>query len=140
MKWKEIIKKILETGIWIQPIVYRLLVYFLKRLDMFDLTDHQIRVISLYVSVLSVFMFWTESINQPREKYAMVGKQKAMYPDIPKTLLHKIPSGILLGKDKKTGTYVCKKLSEDGHVFLVGGSGSGKSPIGCSSGWRRCAS
>ena len=57
----------------------------------------------------------------------MSGKQKAMYPEIPKSLLHKIPSGILLGRDRRSGKYVCKPLNEDGHVFLIGGSGSGKS-------------
>lgn len=57
----------------------------------------------------------------------MTGKEQAMYPAIPKRLLHKTPEGIILGRDKRTKKYVCKQLNEDGHVFLIGGSGSGKS-------------
>ncbi len=57
----------------------------------------------------------------------MIGKERAMYPPIPKALLHRSPMGIILGRDPKSNKYICKPLSEDGHVFLIGGSGSGKS-------------
>ena len=127
MKKKKILKAIIATGIWVQPIAYCLLVYFFKKWNLFELNDPQIRVAALFASFLIVLMIWTESINQPREDQAMIGKQKAMYPKIPEILLHKKPTGIMLGRDKRSGKYVCKELNEDGHVFLIGGSGSGKS-------------
>lgn len=61
----------------------------------------------------------------PREQDAIMGKEKAMYPPVPKQMLYKEPTGIVLGKYK--GKYVCRDINADGHVFLIGGSGSGKS-------------
>ena len=67
-------------------------------------------------------------MGTPSENVAMTGKNKAMYPDIPKELIRKEITGTIpLGWDKRSKRYVCKPLEEDGHVFLIGGSGSGKS-------------
>ena len=54
-----------------------------------------------------------------------VEKNKAMYPSVEKILLKKNPTGIVFGRYAKC--YVCKDIDEDGHVFVIGGSGSGKS-------------
>lgn len=127
MKKKNTIKKTLISGLLILPIFFSLTFYFLKKWNLFELSDYKIFIISLYVSLMVVLIINTEFLNQPSEELAMIGKEKAMYPEIPEVLLHDKPSGIMLGRDKKTGAYVCKELNEDGHVFLIGGSGSGKS-------------
>ena len=48
-----------------------------------------------------------------------------MYPPVDKAMLYKKPMGVVFGKYK--GKYVCRPITADGHVFLIGGSGVGKS-------------
>lgn len=127
MKKKSVFDKIMVSGIWIQPIVLIGMVKYLQESNPGFLIEKQNWFICLLVSFLPVLFIWSESIGKPKEEDAMTGKQRAMYPLIPKELLHKVPTGIILGKDKRTKKYVCKLLDEDGHVFLIGGSGSGKS-------------
>ncbi len=79
------------------------------------------------ISFLPMIFFWIENHTKPSEETAITGKHKAMYPDAPKQLLRKQPEGILFGKDKKTGKYICKSIEEDFHILIIGGSGSGKS-------------
>lgn len=83
----------------------------------------------LYIAgiLLAILIFVCTDKSRPSVKKAYTGKKKAMYPTIDKLLLHKKLTGVVLGQDKKTKRYVGKDLSMDGHVFCVGGSGSGKS-------------
>lgn len=127
MKKKSIFEKIMTSGIWIQPIVFFGLIKYLQETNSKFLMDKQNYIICLLISFLPGLLIWSETLGKPKAEDAMKGKQQAMYPLIPKELLHKLPTGIILGKDKRTGKYVCKLLDEDGHVFLIGGSGSGKS-------------
>lgn len=127
MKKKSVFDKIMASGIWIQPIVFFGLVKYLQETNEKFLMDKQNYLICLLVSFLPVLLIWSETLGKPKAEDAMTGKQQAMYPLIPNELLHKEPTGIILGRDKRTKKYVCKLLDEDGHVFLIGGSGSGKS-------------
>lgn len=57
--------------------------------------------------------------------YQSPEKRKALYPPIPEPLKCNHPEGVLLGK---TGlNYVRKPMEDDGHLMVIGGSGSGKS-------------
>lgn len=127
MKKKNIFDKIMASGIWVQPIVFFGAVKYLQEAKPKFLMEQQNWLLLLLLSFLPVLLIWSETLGKPKAEDAMTGKQQAMYPLIPKELLHKLPTGIILGKDKRTGKYVCKLLEEDGHVFLIGGSGSGKS-------------
>ena len=127
MKKKSVFDKIMASGIWIQPIVFFGLVKYLQETNEKFLMDKQNYLICLLVSFLPVLLIWSETLGKPKAEDAMTGKQQAMYPLIPNELLHKEPTGIILGRDKRTKKYVCKLLDEDGHIFLIGGSGSGKS-------------
>ena len=119
--------KIMASGIWLQPIVMMALVKYLQAAIPGFLEEQRNWPLCLLISFMPTLLVWCSTLGKPREEDAMTGKQKAMYPEIPKELLHKEPTGIILGRDKRTGRYVCKPLEEDGHVFLIGGSGSGKS-------------
>lgn len=68
----------------------------------------------------TIASFFTEAYDNES-----VEKRKAMYPVVDKKLLSKNPSGIVFGRYNRK--YVCKDINEDGHVLVVGGSGSGKS-------------
>lgn len=124
---KKSMSKFLSTGIWAQPIwMYGIVTALKEYIPQLEWTADMWLSCGL-LSMTGALMPALLSINQPKESNAYIGKQKAMYPEINKNLLHNEPTGILLGKDKSTNKYVCKNLDEDGHVFLIGGSGSGKS-------------
>lgn len=124
---KKFFDKLMLSGIWIQPIVMTGIIKYLQANNPRLLIDQKNWIMCLLISFVPVLLIYSESLGKPKEEDAMTGKHKAMYPEIPRELLHKEPTGIILGKDKRTGKYVCKLLEEDGHVFLIGGSGSGKS-------------
>lgn len=124
---KKVCHKVIESGIWLQPIVMIGITKYLQATSPKMYVEKENWFLYVLVSFLPVLLIWGESLGKPKEENALIGKNKAMYPEIPKVLLHKEPTGIILGKDKRSGKYVCKPLEEDGHVFLIGGSGSGKS-------------
>lgn len=124
---KKFASKLIESGIWMQPLIMIGIVKYLQETYPYLLNKKENWIDMLLLSFLPVLFFWSEMIGKPKEENALTGKQKAIYPAIPKKLLYKRPTGIVLGKDKYTQKYVCKLLEEDGHVFLIGGSGSGKS-------------
>lgn len=118
-------RKILESGIWLQPIVFAVAVIFIHKLfPGFISTGH--RTWWLFAgSFIPTIIIMLNSMNEPNEQTAITGKRQAMYPRVPKKMKFKQPTGVVLGKYK--GKYVCRALNADGHVFCIGGTGSGKS-------------
>lgn len=124
---KSIFGKFISSGLWAQPLIMTGIVKFMEANNPRMMQSKNSMMLCLLVSFMPILFYWMETIGKPKEENAWSGKEQAMYPPIPKQLLNKLPTGIVLGKDKRTGRYVCKDLYEDGHVFLIGGSGSGKS-------------
>ena len=122
---KKVIGKIISSGIWVQPIVVAVIVKYLQDNRPAMLQDRQNWLMIVLISFIPVLLIMTETIGKPTEENAMMGKQKAMHPPVPKELQYKKPTGVVFGKYQKN--YVCRNMNEDGHVFLIGGSGSGKS-------------
>ena len=77
-----------------------------------------------FVASALICLFFSIS-EDARPSPTLIEKQKAMRPPVNKALLLDKPTGIVFGRYK--GKYVCRDLGKDGHVFLIGGSGSGKS-------------
>ena len=75
---------------------------------------------ALHVEEYSLRTYFTGGSNAPS-----LEKKQATYPSVSRKLLTKNPCGVVFGKHN--GRYVCKNAQEDGHVFVIGGSGSGKS-------------
>ncbi|MBQ4058778.1 MAG: type IV secretory system conjugative DNA transfer family protein [Lachnospiraceae bacterium] len=69
--------------------------------------------------ILDFLSFSTSQYYRPSTK------QEATYPTTNEALRYKKPEGIVFGKSK--GSYICRSIHEDGHVFVIGGAGSGKS-------------
>jgi len=120
-------KKLLASGIWTQPILMIIIIIALWNENPKLLESGETWLWCIVGSFALVLLIWLNKLGVPQEETAWQGKEKAMYPVVPEALLHKEPTGIILGKDKRTQKYVCKDLKEDGHIFLIGGSGSGKS-------------
>ena len=83
-------------------------------------------ILLIVTAIMVIFTFLKiDSLTIPSDSDKLTGKAKARYPTVNNKLLYKIPTGIVFGKWKKK--YVCKDIKDDGHCFLIGGSGSGKS-------------
>ncbi len=124
---KKILGKFIQTGLWSQPLIMLVIIKFVNDYNPKLYWTKDTWFLVVIVSFVPMFIYWVEKVGKPREENAFLGKKKAMYPKIEEGLLYKVPTGIVFGKDKQTNRYVCKDLKEDGHIFLIGGSGSGKS-------------
>lgn len=144
-KW---LNRIFASGIWLQPFVMAGLVWFLK-----EMLDGDIPYLFVFViSFIPTVYVWSENQRQKSSgkkefgiedtfhdrptQYSSPLKMQAMYPRIDERLLFDRPQGVVLGRIeegsiKKQTRYLCKPLDRahyrDGHVLIVGGSGSGKS-------------
>ena len=111
--------KIWSSGIWLQPIIFIGAIIFFYNQDPRFLSSSQ-NVLFLFLgSFIPTLFIMKENMGKPREQDAITGKEKAMYPPVPKQMLFKQPTGIVFGKHK--GKYVCRDINADGHVFLIGG-------------------
>lgn len=139
MKLKD---KICYTGIWAQPVCVIVLCVLMKLiLPDVMLSLKLLGALALF-ALLPVIWIWQKNLraynNGKRTftvydpftanwntEYMPSQKQKAMYPPVAEQMLFDQPEGVVFGKYKNK--YVCKPLDEDGHVFVIGGSGSSKS-------------
>lgn len=87
--------------------------------------NEQLVIWCLVLAVLVVMIIKIADSNKPNRKTAIQGLEEFKYPAVNKRLMSIKPTGIIFGKYKHR--YVCKKSDEDGHVIILGGSGSGKS-------------
>jgi len=122
---KKILVKVISSGIWLQPILMIGMVKYLELNQPRLLMDKMNWFVMFMVSILPILYLSAENTGRPNSKEAITGKEAAKRPQVDKSLLYRKPEGIVFGKYK--GLYVCRNLSLDGHVFLIGGSGSGKS-------------
>lgn len=125
MKLKKIIVKFGASGIWTQPLIYFLLLRMVRSVNPNLLDIREIKYLCFVISILPFAFLFHIYMNEPREDTAITGKEQAMRPPVNRKLLYSKPQGIFFGKYK--GKYVCRDIEEDGHVLLIGGTGSGKS-------------
>lgn len=125
---KKIIKTILiDSGLWIVPIAYGVLLFLMKNYAPYMLEERMYYGVALIASFIPMMYLNTANMGRPNVDEAMLGKKTAMYPKVNEMMLSEKPQGIVLGKDIKTRKYVGKRIEDDGHIFIIGGSGSGKS-------------
>lgn len=125
---KKLLKALLiDSWLWTQPITMIGLVWLIKNYVPNMLTSRTDWALCFVASTIPVLYFQAVNLGRPNADEAMLGKEKAMYPTVNEKMQSDKPEGVLLGKDKKTNKYIRKHLDEDGHIFVLGGSGSGKS-------------
>ena len=90
---KKFFDKLMLSGIWIQPIVMTGIIKYLQANNPRLLIDQKNWIMCLLISFVPVLLIYSESLGKPKEEDAMTGKHKAMYPEIPRELLHKEPTG-----------------------------------------------
>lgn len=115
------------TGIWVIPLTVSIVAIALYFYESRLLRNNMVWTGMWLGAVLLWLLIWMDQLGRPHEETAQQGKKKAMYPDIAPEILSDEPKGVILGKDRNTGKYVCTSLSNDAHYLIIGGSGSGKS-------------
>lgn len=125
---KKIFKKVISSGIWVQPFLLIAILIFIhiNKLD-YCLDVRQNWSLIITVSFIPVVYMWLDDLGSPTEKRAFKGKEKSQYPKVNKAMLSDKPQGIIFGKDVNTNKYVIKDEKADGNVMILGGTGSGKS-------------
>lgn len=117
-------KKQLWTGyLWMVPVLSAVFLYLYHHLEPEKAITPQTAGIVILLSVCVTIYLGIEAGARPGP--SLPEKKKAMYPPVDKRMLFDHPEGVVFGKYH--GKYVCRPLQEDGHIFLIGGSGSGKS-------------
>ncbi len=124
MKAKKIFKKIISSCVWLQPVIMTISLLVLKKVFPAMLHSASGWIASIFLSLFPILIAIGNS-NKPSAKQAVKGKEAASHPEIEQSLLSRKPEGIIFGKFGKE--YVRKSIDSDGHVFIVGGSGTGKS-------------
>lgn len=134
--------KISYKGVWVFPVIG--VGYYCWKKYLFprrEITWEEICCVILIAFALWVFIYSTNYMQYKngRRKFTLLsafyggkanqwneaGKLAAQRPPVPSEMCFSKPEGILFGEFEKK--YVCKPLAEDGHIFIIGGSGSGKS-------------
>ncbi|MCD8125124.1 MAG: type IV secretory system conjugative DNA transfer family protein [Lachnospiraceae bacterium] len=121
---KRLAKIFLMSGLWLQPVM----MYFFVRAGFWSGPpnyDDSVMWSCLILSFVPVILLWSGNRGTPSADKAMRGREKATYPEVPADMLFDTPTGIVFGKYK--GKYVCRPLTLDGHIFVIGGTGTGKS-------------
>ena len=144
-KW---INRLFFSGLWLQPFVMAGLIWFFQNVLQEDISYLLLLVLSFLPSVY----VWSENQRQAASgkqefgiedifhtrpsQYTSPLKEQAMYPEVDDRLLYDMPQGVVFGcvktgRLKPQTAYLCKPMEassyRDGHVFVIGGSGSGKS-------------
>ena len=125
-----VLRKVLVTalsyGLWLYPLTYVALWIVLLRRVPITLMDAELkRDICMYVSILPVFMYVLRKRTQPSPEGSVYERERFKRPNVHEDMLFKNPNGVVFGRRNRK--YVCKPVREDGHIAVVGGSGSGKS-------------
>lgn len=137
-----ILNWIFYTGIWTAPLVFYGICY-LTDFDIYNCLNHTDKLITyILLSGLPMIYIWNQNSIAKRNGKTSFGlldtqnymhdpayqtsyRKRAKYPPVHKDLVSNTCEGIIFGKFQ--GKYIRKRLSDDGHVLVIGGSGSGKS-------------
>ena len=119
----KILKLLINIGavLVIAFVFYKLIKPYMTR----GMLDSQIIIFSLTTAVLIMFLMKIPESNRPDREKAIQGLTEFKYPKVNQQMLTNKPEGVVFGKIRNK--YVRKRPDEDGHVLIIGGSGSGKS-------------
>lgn len=119
----KILKVLINIGavLVIAFVFYKIIKPYMPR----GMLDSQIFIFSLTTAVLIMFLMKIPESNRPDREKAIQGLEQFKYPQVNKQMLSDKPEGVVFGKYRNK--YVSKKIYEDGHILIIGGSGSGKS-------------
>lgn len=125
---KKYLRRFADSMLWTIPVFGGLIIAFIWK-DFPELLRQKETVsYALGAAVIAYLWITTEFRCRPSPDSMLEQKHMAQQKKVHQKLRSSKPDGILFGKQGKY--YVRKPISEDGHVLLIGGSGSGKSSCG----------
>ena len=122
---KKPFRRFMDSMIWTIPLLFGIILFFIKESYPELLQDQKTIAYAFAFAVLGYLWMTTEAKCRASPDAMMEEKRLAQQKTVPMELRSKKPEGILFGK--QNASYIRKPITEDGHVLVIGGSGSGKS-------------
>lgn len=125
---KKYLRQFMDSMLWTIPLFWAVVLTFIWK-DFPDLLHQKsIWLYSLIASILMYLWLTTEFCCRPSPDSMLEEKRQVQQKVVRRELRSKKPEGILFGRRGKS--YIRKPIAADGHVLVLGGSGSGKSSAG----------
>lgn len=122
---KKPFRRFMDSMLWTIPLLFVIILAFIKQSYPELLQDQKTIAYALIFAVLGYIWMITDAKCRASPDAMMEEKCLAQQKTAPRELRSKNPEGILFGKQNTS--YIRKRITEDGHVLVIGGSGSGKS-------------
>lgn len=122
---KKPFRRFMDSMIWTIPLLFGIILLFVKESYPELLQDQKTIAYAFAFAVLGYLWMTTDAKCRASPDAMMEEKRLAQQKTVPMELRSKKPEGILFGK--QNASYIRKPITEDGHVLVIGGSGSGKS-------------
>lgn len=122
------LRKFMDSMLWTVPVFWGLEILCLWKDFPEVLKDKHTFFYTLGAAVVGYLWITTEKCSRASPEIFAEEKHQVQKKVVPKRLRAKRPEGVLFGK--QGNSYVRKSITEDGHVLVLGGSGSGKSSAG----------
>lgn len=111
--------------LWTIPVFWAIILAFIKHDYPELLQDKATVAYALAAAALGYLWITTEFRSRASPDAMREEKRRAQHKTVQTELRAKKPEGVLFGR--QGGSYIRKPISVDGHVLVIGGSGSGKS-------------
>ena len=112
---KKIFKKVISSGIWVQPFLLMAILIFIhiNKLD-YWLDVRQNWSLIITVSFIPVVYMWLDDLGSPTEKRAFKVKEKSQYPKVNKAMLSDKPKGVIQIRVKDVGDFIQVEIEDNG--------------------------
>lgn len=119
------VRKFMDSMLWTIPVFWAVILAFIRH-DYPELWQDEMTVAyALAAAVLAYLWMSTTVRNRASPDDMREEKRRAQHKAVRSELRSKKPEGVLFGK--QGSSYIRKPIGMDGHVLVIGGSGSGKS-------------
>lgn len=125
---KKPFRKLMDSMVWTIPLMWGAILAFLKTDYPELLQQKSTFAYALCAAIIIYLWLSTESKRRASPDAMLEEKHRAQYKTVGKELRSHKPDGIIFGRQGKN--YIRKPITDDGHILVLGGSGSGKSSAG----------
>ncbi len=118
----------MDSMVWTIPLMWGAILAFVKT-ECPELLRQKITYTYALCAAVIIYLWLSiESKRRASPDTMLEEKYRAQYKAVSRALCSKKPNGIIFGKQGKN--YIRKPIADDGHILVIGGSGSGKSSAG----------
>lgn len=121
---KKPFRKFMDSMLWTIPLFWGGILAYVRYTMPELVVDKKIAAYALAAAILGYLWITTEYRCRASPDAMKEEKRLAQQKAVPQKLRSKNPEGIIFGR--QGSQYIRKPIAEDGHVLVIGGSGSGK--------------